>query len=914
LGRLQDNYLAFKAFTSLPIKIIPNRLKKYLTLTVHDLFKITVNDDQSDMEETLAGYILDNMTEGVCLLTTEMQVAYWNKAATIITGVSMDIIAGKKLISHFTTTECNHLLRKYAFAKNIGRSVEFEIYVSSILKWLKIKMQPSGNKTIIFFKIITRHKKLVKNLQSTAQLFKDIVNNTSDLIWTVNEAYLLQTANKAFNCHGHAPEQWVKNNQLNNNLFNITMAKHYNHALLGKKFTITEKLQNSDKQPALYFEITFVPIYEVENNKVAGVTCYARDVTEQIYQQKKVEESNCMLRQKEKILLETTENLQTIINSSPDIICTTDPMGRFLQMNDACKNMLGYQPADMIGKLFTDFMHTSDQANSFTLAEQVKNDSKSSNTQNRFVAKNNEVLPMLWSVNRNAKRDAYFWVGKSITALANAEKQRNEAELQFKALIEKGVEMVAIVDSHGIYKFVGHNIKQNLGYDEVELVGKSAFDYIHPNDQQKVSDYLKNILITGEPIKEEGRFIDKNGEWKWIEVVATNLLNDPAVKGIVINSRDITDRKLKDEKLKTTNERLKTVLDIVNEVIWEWDLSSGEIIINRSYQRIFGVTDQMQATTFDHWLKKIHPNDRTRIKDSIIQKLVANEQKQWREEYQYLKADGTYAFVLHRGLLVMNEGGQPQKMVGAMKDITQRKRYELEREFIIKELTESNDDLKQFSFITSHNLRAPLSNMVGLLNIIDKKTLESGNCEVVEMLSQSVEQLNETVADLTKIIVMRSRSEIQNRQTNIAETFENEKNKFLNALKDISYHIITDFKAKDTTLYPPYLESIFSNLLSNSIKFRNKNVLLIITVGSSVSCFGELTITFADNGIGINLRRINDRLFGMYQRFHTNNDGKGMGLYMVKSQVVAMGGKITVESTEGMGTMFTIKLPMKNDQ
>ena len=179
------------------------------------------------------------------------------------------------------------------------------------------------------------------------------------------------------------------------------------------------------------------------------------------------------------------------------------------------------------------------------------------------------------------------------------------------------------------------------------------------------------------------------------------------------------------------------------------------------------------------------------------------------------------------------------------------------------------------------------------------------------MLNTSAKQLQQTIQDLSEIIVIRNRKDAERQLVNLPNTFEEVKSVYLNTLHDIPYTLHTNFEIQEVFLNKSYLSSIFINLLSNAIKYRSEARGLTIAVDVIEDNEGCCKITFSDNGIGIDLSRVKNRLFGMYQKFHDNNDGRGLGLFMVQSQVIAMGGQITVESELDKGTAFIITLPIR---
>ena len=185
---------------------------------------------------------------------------------------------------------------------------------------------------------------------------------------------------------------------------------------------------------------------------------------------------------------------------------------------------------------------------------------------------------------------------------------------------------------------------------------------------------------------------------------------------------------------------------------------------------------------------------------------------------------------------VADEKGIVTHWIAIERDITQKKHYELEREQIIAELSQNNKDLKQFSYITSHNLRAPLSNLTGLLNLIEDINIEDPELkEIITGFSKSTHLLNETINDLVKVIIIKDNPSIQKEKVLIKDVFENVFNQ-LSFL--ISVHKpILKIDLEDVTILDinkSYLESIFLNLLTNAIKYRDPNRQLKITIATKV--------------------------------------------------------------------------------
>jgi PAS domain S-box-containing protein len=242
-----------------------------------------------------------------------------------------------------------------------------------------------------------------------------------------------------------------------------------------------------------------------------------------------------------------------------------------------------------------------------------------------------------------------------------------------------------------------------------------------------------------------------------------------------------------------------------------------------------------------------------------------------------------------------------------VRDITDKKKIEAEQKALTEELVKNNQDLQQFSFITSHNLRAPVANLMSLLSLYNKENpADEFNYMLIDKFQESTEQLNSTLNDLINILVIKSNTNIEKEDICFASVLEEVKKNVNNLLEQEQGSITSDFSEVAGIKYNRiHIESLFLNMITNAIRYRSPDRPPAIEVKSYNE--GEwVVITFADNGLGMDLKRYGDRLFGLYQRFHENKEGKGLGLYMTRSQVLAMGGKIEVDSQLGKGTTFKV--------
>lgn len=243
------------------------------------------------------------------------------------------------------------------------------------------------------------------------------------------------------------------------------------------------------------------------------------------------------------------------------------------------------------------------------------------------------------------------------------------------------------------------------------------------------------------------------------------------------------------------------------------------------------------------------------------------------------------------------------------RDISERMEADIQREKMTQDITQRNKDLEQFTYIVSHNLRAPVANILGISNLLDIADLEEGHKrEALMGITSSARKLDEVISDLNAILQQKQEITEHKQVVYFQSLVDDIHSSVENMIQGENVIIKTDFSdAESMTTIRSYLHSIFYNLITNSIKYRRVDIPLLVEVRSA-RVKDKTRLSIKDNGMGINLKTQGDKVFGLYKRFHTGTEGKGMGLFMVKTQVETLGGSISIKSEVNGGTEFTIIL------
>jgi len=241
-------------------------------------------------------------------------------------------------------------------------------------------------------------------------------------------------------------------------------------------------------------------------------------------------------------------------------------------------------------------------------------------------------------------------------------------------------------------------------------------------------------------------------------------------------------------------------------------------------------------------------------------------------------------------------------------DITEKKKLEVEKEKLLLELSRNNKEITQFNYITTHNLRAPLTNLISICNLINTDKIEDIVVKkLIEGFKVSTDLLKDTLNDLVNILIIKENPNLSKEKLGFQLILDKVMVSVNSKLLMEWVTIDVDFSNAPYIYFNKiYLESILLNLITNAIKYRHLKRYPIIKIKTSKEANGITKLVFSDNGIGMNMERVKNKIFGLYQRFHNNADSKGIGLYLVHSQVTTMGGTIEVDSEVDVGTTFTI--------
>lgn len=469
---------------------------------------------------------------------------------------------------------------------------------------------------------------------------------------------------------------------------------------------------------------------------------------------------------------------------------------------------------------------------------------------------------------------------------------RNEA-YPYENLLEE-LPIAVVIHHLGDVLFANHYAHNLLGVAPKQLIGMKVTDFLHPAYAQPVDSRMKDAIGAGSAPLREKKFLRLDGKSIWVETMELPLLYQgmPAVQ---VTFRDITEQKQREAQVRKNETLFAQLFQSVPMAVVMLDETGKVTEINKGFEQMFGFTkDELQGKNLNDY---IVPDD-LRSEGINLNNLIGANQVVSIESIRRHRSGRRINVILY-GVPVMVDN-QAIGIYGVYVDITGRKKVE-------EELKIRNAELDNFVYKVSHDLRAPLSSILGLVNLSSLQGNTDNPHEYIALIGEKIQALDHFIGDVlshSKNLKMDVTVDKVNLEKIIEQTFT-----------DLSYlrgaretrHIV---KIEGIDFYSDQwrISEIFRNLISNAIKYRKPDAddsQIIIKISVDRLC---ADITFADNGIGIKESSLK-RIFEMFYRATEQADGSGIGLYIVKNAVERLGGEIKVASRQGEGTRFHILLP-----
>lgn len=624
----------------------------------------------------------------------------------------------------------------------------------------------------------------------------------------------------------------------------------------------------------------------------------------------------------EKRLNLSQQRFRDVFNESATGVVICDLDGRFIEVNKAFCNMLGYSESEILQNAFPGFTHPEDRARNIALVDELLSGVRDHFIiEKRYLGKVGNIVWVRMSVtaqsDANQKPFRIIGVCENITDRVHAEQQLTDLFTNLPGMAYR-----CRVDEHWTMLFVSPAVKNVFGYAPSEIINNartSMVELIHPDDRKLVDDAVKKAVKTGKLFQVEYRIKHADGSERWVweqgKIVEGDKTHELLLDGYIT---DITDLKLADLALKQSEQRFQLLSKATNDAIWDWDLKTNNLWWNESFEDIYGFLRDEVTPTIESWTSCIHPDDRERVLESIDEFIANDEDRNvWSGQYRFLRADGSHAHVIDRAFLIRDEQGQAIRMVGGMNDITER--LELEERLRQSQRLES---IGQLTGGVAHDFNNLLTVMQGNAEMIADRV--QGD-EMLSMMADMIVSASYRGSELTQSLLAFARKQPLNpKSTDINRLVQKIKPLLFRTLGDeIEVHLDLATTLDLAMVDPGLLENAILNLAINSRDaMKDGGCLTIETANTEIdeqyalehdTTPGEyVQITVSDSGCGIAANNLH-HVFEPFFTTKSKSEGTGLGLAMVYGFVKQSGGHISIYSELGVGTTLKLFFPVSQD-
>ena len=424
----------------------------------------------------------------------------------------------------------------------------------------------------------------------------------------------------------------------------------------------------SEEEIALYSGFSGQAAQTIENVRLfRSEHEYAAELEAQIAERKQMENN----------LRESERKYRDLINGMNDAVWVIDMDMRFLDVNDAAVKALGYSRDELL------FMKVSDIDSAIKI-EQIQqlidrlSEEKLQIFETRHKAKDGREIPIEVSSSLVSYmgRTVIMSIARDVTDRKQAEEEARLAERRYRALIENAPDGVVLIGMDGKFKYASPAIKKMFGYEQHEASASDPYSLTHPDDLQEMVNELAALIEDPSRVSTlQYRFKHKNGEWRWVESIFSNLLMQPGIEAIIINVRDIHQRKQTEEALARSQALLNEAQRIGRIGYMEWQNGNLALICSDEVYSILGLPRDMVITQ-EIIANMMVPAERDHLKKmdaSFIQRRIDMDY-----EYRIRLNDGSMHWIHQRGKVTYSEEGIPLRMMAIIQDVTERKQSEEE--------------------------------------------------------------------------------------------------------------------------------------------------------------------------------------------------------------------------------------------
>lgn len=494
----------------------------------------------------------------------------------------------------------------------------------------------------------------------------------------------------------------------------------------------------------------------------------------------------------------------------------------------------------------------------------------------------------------------FFLINPIIISMRKLASEQKMQSQNMASIIENTQDLIWSVDKYYNLSIFNstfrERMKKECGIEPMLRQSILKFSLHSPTDDKALYDRA----LAGETFRVDWE-LNYDGSTTYHELSFNPIFaEDGSVSGCNVSRRDETERFETLNAVKRSKKRLKEAQAIARLGNWRWDITTDKAEWSDELFRIFELDQETFDVSSANFMPFVHPDDKEDLEKNLSNCLENNSP--YNIVHRIILSDGSIKYLHQRGVVFNDENGNAVRMSGTTQDVTVLEEAK-------NEILKQYHELQNFVYIISHNVRSPISTIQSLVDLFQIGEEET-NKQVVELIGQKVNVLDDTIKDLNRALSLQKVSVSSYEWVNIPEVLDSIQQLMEKDIEQSAVEIYLDIAVENIFGIKSYINNILFNLILNAINYKRDDIVPKIFVSTRMNFeVGEVQIVVSDNGLGMQLNDTRKKkIFGMYGRLNGAKTGKGLGLFLVKTQVDAMGGKINVESELGEGSTFIVSL------
>jgi len=695
---------------------------------------------------------------------------------------------------------------------------------------------------------------------------------------------------------------------------------------------VTEEELSADDKHLL---VRIHPYLDSENEQ-QGVVMSIIDITATRTVQMELQSQRIKAKLAQDTLSVFKKRYRQLYHETPVMVYSLNPQGIMIDVSNYWMSKLGYSRKMILGESVNVFLNPESQRRFQQLWPNFLETGLSIDVPMRVQTQTGALIDVVQSMiaerNELGEVTRCLVISVDVSDRKKLEAKRLESEQRFRAMADQAPALIWVTDHKGICTYLNQEWLNFVGQSSEQALDLGWEVNIHPDDQAQCIKTFRQACADPQPFQLEYRRCDRNQTYRWLlDTSKPRYLATGEFAGMIGSCIDITLQKqaeailtqskrhleenlahkdaslhFAEESLQESESRFFSLADSAPVLIWLSDSQGNCTYVNRTWQTYTG--QGLDSQLGQGWLQSIYPEDRDLVQ-ATFQKSISQQQS-FEQEFRQLRQDGVYRWILATGI-PRQIADEFAGIICSCMDITEIKDSQRLLEQAIQELQRSNQELEQFAYIASHDLREPLRKIKSFTELLLEdlmEQLDEDQSRYFGYITSGADRMQHLIEDILQYSrVGRNSKTIEAVNLNqVIETIQSDL-----SLAIAESQAVLNFDHLPTIhAHKVEITQVFTNLVSNAIKFRSEAPLQIDIVAEKQKTDWKIAIT--DNGIGIPEDLV-ERIFVMFQSLHHHDQypGTGIGLALCRKVIESYGGSIVCESKIGQGSTFTIQLPIQ---